>query len=72
MKIAYNNSIGLVIQEVTETPEFQYIEVTEAVQLKIDSFVKAIVNDTYTDVVESATTEEIEELRNKFEQLKTK
>ena len=60
MKIGIKNGDGIVIQYVNELPE-KYIEWSDELQIKYDSFIKAVINEDYTDIIEGATEEEIEE-----------
>ena len=60
MKIGIKNGDGIVIQYVNELPE-KYIKWSDELQIKYDSFIKAIINEDFTDIIEGATEEEIKE-----------
>lgn len=62
MKIIFKHGNGLVIQDI-ENPTGDYLEWSESLQLKIESFVKPDLNTDFTDVIESATNEEISEIK---------
>jgi hypothetical protein len=60
MKVIFKHGNGIVIQYVNELPE-KYIEWSDELQIKYDYFIKAVINEDYTDIIEGATEEEIKE-----------
>lgn len=60
MKIAFKNGDGIVITNDGNLPE-KYLVWTDELQLKYDSFVKAVISEDYTDIIEGATEKEIKE-----------
>jgi hypothetical protein len=58
MKIIFKHGDRLVAQDV-ENPTGQYVEWTEALQQKIETFVKPDFDSKNTDIVETATAAEI-------------
>ena len=58
MKIAFKNGDGIVITNDGNLPE-RYLVWTDELQIKYDSFIKAVINEDYTDIIEGATEEEI-------------
>jgi len=59
MKIIFKHGDGLVITDI-ENPKSDYLIWNQDFQNKIDNYVIPIINENYTDIVESATKEEIE------------
>ena len=59
MKIIIKQGTGLTIFE-TENPNGKFLIWTDEFQGKINTFIKPNINDDFTDIIESATIEEIQ------------
>lgn len=57
MKIAYNSNQTLMIQEVENAPDFEFIELTSEIESSLNSMVKPLIVNGL--IVETATEEEI-------------
>lgn len=64
MKIVYNTILGLVIQEVENTPEFDHIVLNEDLELIINSFIKPVLENG--EIIEGVSKEEIEEFNKEL------
>lgn len=62
MKIIYKYEDGLVAMHV-ENPEGQYLIWTQDLQDKMEKYIKADINNEYTDIIEAATDKDINEYR---------
>jgi len=61
MKIIIKEGDGISIKEV-ENPVGSFIELTEELELKLKSFIKPIINESFDDIIEGATEEEIAQI----------
>ena len=64
MKVAVKRGNGLFIYSCEEVPQEPHIVITTELQNKLDSIVKPDINSDFTDFVELATEEEIEQFQN--------
>jgi len=67
IKIIFKYGDGIVIMEVDKTEE-KHLIWNEDFQKKIDSFVIPNINEDYTDIIETATKEQIDEFLTNIKQ----
>jgi len=60
MKIIFKHGDGLVLMQVEE-PQGKFLEWNQEYEDKIERFIKPDINNDYTDIIETATPEEIAE-----------